>query len=86
MKTLNAAHKLALSGTPIENRPAELWSLFDFLMRDHLGTYNEFLWRYEKPIVEGDSAQVEELKRRVRPSSSVGRRSRSRRTCPRRYR
>ncbi len=67
VKTLNAAHKLALSGTPIENRPAELWSLFDFLMRDHLGTYHEFLWRYEKPIVEGDSTQVEELKRRVRP-------------------
>jgi SNF2 family DNA or RNA helicase len=65
VKTLNAAHKLALSGTPIENRPAELWSLFDFLMRDHLGTYHEFLWRYEKPIVEGDAAQVEELKRRV---------------------
>jgi hypothetical protein len=67
VKTLNAAHKLALSGTPIENRPAELWSLFDFLMRDHLGTYHEFLWRYEKPIVEGDTAQVEELKKRVRP-------------------
>ena len=67
VKTLNAAHKLALSGTPIENRPAELWSLFDFLMRDHLGTYHEFLWRYEKPIVEGDAAQVEELKRRIRP-------------------
>jgi hypothetical protein len=37
IKALNAAHRVALSGTPIENRPAELWSLFDFLLRDHLG-------------------------------------------------
>jgi transposase len=31
-----SAQRVALSGTPIENRPAELWSLFDFLLRDHL--------------------------------------------------
>ena len=31
IKALNAAHRIALSGTPVENRPAELWSVFDFL-------------------------------------------------------
>jgi hypothetical protein len=67
IKMLNAAHKLSLSGTPIENRPAELWSLFDFLMRDHLGTYSEFLRTFEKPILEGDKTQIGELKRRVKP-------------------
>ena len=67
IKQLNAAHKLSLSGTPIENRPAELWSLFDFLMRDHLGTYSEFLRTYEKPILEGDTSQMAELKRRIKP-------------------
>ena len=67
IKMLNAAHKLSLSGTPIENRPAELWSLFDFLMRDHLGTYSEFLRTFEKPIFEGDKTQITELKRRVKP-------------------
>ncbi len=67
IKALNAAHKLSLSGTPIENRPAELWSLFDFLMRDHLGTYSEFLRTFEKPILEGDKTQIGELKRRVKP-------------------
>ncbi len=67
IKTLNAAHKLSLSGTPIENRPAELWSLFDFLMRDHLGTYSEFQHVFEKPIFEGDKDKTAELKRRVKP-------------------
>jgi SNF2 family DNA or RNA helicase len=67
IKTLNAAHKLSLSGTPIENRPAELWSLFDFLMRDHLGTYSEFQHVFEKPIFEGDKDKTADLKRRVKP-------------------
>jgi SNF2 family DNA or RNA helicase len=67
IKMLNAAHKLSLSGTPIENRPAELWSLFDFLMRDHLGTYSEFQHVFEKPIFEGDKEVTGELKRRVKP-------------------
>ncbi len=67
IKQLNGAHKLSLSGTPIENRPAELWSLFDFLMRDHLGKYSEFLWRYEKPIMEGNQEQIDELKQRIKP-------------------
>jgi hypothetical protein len=67
IKMLNAAHKLSLSGTPIENRPAELWSLFDFLMRDHLGTYSEFQHVFEKPIFEGDKDKTAELKRRVKP-------------------
>ncbi|MCD8073565.1 MAG: SNF2-related protein [Lachnospiraceae bacterium] len=34
VKTLNAGHRLALTGTPIENRLSELWSIFDFLMRN----------------------------------------------------
>lgn len=32
VKKLQASHKLALSGTPIENKLEELWSVFDFLM------------------------------------------------------
>ena len=32
VKTLKTRHKLALTGTPIENSLAELWSIFDFLM------------------------------------------------------
>lgn len=36
VKRLQSAHRLALTGTPIENSLAELWSIFDFLMPDYL--------------------------------------------------
>lgn len=66
-KALNAAHRLALSGTPVENRPAELWSLFDFLMRGHLGNQASFQRQFEAPIVNGDHTAAQRLGKRVRP-------------------
>jgi len=66
-KALNAAHRLVLSGTPIENRPVELWSIFDFLMKGHLGSYGRFVSQYEKPIQEDDSDAVKELSKRIKP-------------------
>jgi SNF2 family DNA or RNA helicase len=66
-KTLNAAHRLVLSGTPIENRPVELWSLFDFLMKDHLGSYNTFIYEYEVPIQDEDAQAAEDLAKRIKP-------------------
>lgn len=66
-KALNAAHRLALSGTPVENRPAELWSVFDFLMRGHLGNQASFQRQFEAPIVSGDHAAAQRLGKRVRP-------------------
>ncbi|HET8759789.1 MAG TPA: SNF2-related protein, partial [Nitrospiria bacterium] len=41
-KTLSARHRLALTGTPIENRLAELWSIFDFLLPGYLGSARSF--------------------------------------------
>ncbi len=38
IKSLQADHRLLLSGTPIQNNVLELWSLFDFLMPGYLGT------------------------------------------------
>jgi len=46
IKTLRAAHRLLLSGTPIQNDIGELWSLFDFLMPGFLGTERDFRQRY----------------------------------------
>eukprot|EP00658_Telonema_sp_P-2_P081659 TRINITY_DN8440_c0_g1_i3.p1 TRINITY_DN8440_c0_g1~~TRINITY_DN8440_c0_g1_i3.p1 ORF type:complete len:543 (+),score=125.54 TRINITY_DN8440_c0_g1_i3:3-1631(+) len=42
VKTVRAAHRLVLSGTPIQNSVGELWSLFDFLMPGFLGTRQQF--------------------------------------------
>lgn len=66
-KALNASHRLALSGTPVENRPAELWSLFDFLMRGHLGKFGAFEHKFEAPILNGDQQAAEALGKRIRP-------------------
>lgn len=43
--------RFALTGTPIENRLSELWSIFSFLMPGYLYSYNAFRDRFEKPIV-----------------------------------
>lgn len=66
-KTLNAVHRVVLSGTPIENRPLELWSMFDFLIKGHLGSPDEFVSRYERPIQGGDEDAVETLAKRIKP-------------------
>lgn len=42
IKKLNSKHRMALSGTPIENNLTELWSIFDFLMPGYLGNLNNF--------------------------------------------
>lgn len=67
IKALNATHRLALSGTPVENRPDELWSLFDFLMRGHLGKHGTFVRMFEESIMAGSQKTSERLGRRIRP-------------------
>lgn len=47
-------HKIALTGTPIENRLSELWSVLDFVNRGYLGPQATFFRRYIRPI-EGQS-------------------------------
>ena len=68
VKTLNAKHKLALSGTPIENKLEELWSVFDFLMPGFLFSMSEFNYRYVTPIMERQDKTVEKrLKLQIYP-------------------
>ena len=86
VKALNAAHRLALSGTPVENRPAELWSLFDFLMRGHMGSQATFQRQFENPILSGDVAAAERLGKRIRPFILRRTKPRSPRTCRKRSR
>ncbi|MCL2298579.1 MAG: SNF2 helicase associated domain-containing protein, partial [Firmicutes bacterium] len=68
VKTLRGQTRLALTGTPIENSLAELWSIFDFLMPGYLHNYSHFRKKYERPIVKEQSTQAtERLRALVRP-------------------
>lgn len=65
---LDGTHRLALSGTPIENNIYELYSLFRFLNPSMFGTSAEFKRRYAKPIADGDDEQViSDVKRKIYP-------------------
>jgi superfamily II DNA or RNA helicase len=66
-KSLRALHRLALSGTPVENRLKELWSIFDFLMPDFLGNYREFNETFERPIELGTAEAGQKLRKIVHP-------------------
>ncbi|MEI6437401.1 MAG: DEAD/DEAH box helicase [Candidatus Omnitrophota bacterium] len=67
-KQLNADHRLALTGTPLENSVADIWSIFDFLMPSFLGEYERFREVYEVPItLEQNSDKLRELSRRISP-------------------
>lgn len=68
-KAVRSNRRLALTGTPTENRPMELWSIMDFLMPGYLGTADFFKKNLEKPILEGgpDHRVSNYLRNRVRP-------------------
>ena len=68
VRLLKAAHRFALTGTPIENRLSELWSIFDILMPGFLYPYETFRREIETPIVKsGDEEAKKRLTRMVSP-------------------
>lgn len=68
VKALNCINRLALTGTPIENSLAELWSIFDFLMPNYLFNYHYFKNHFEVPIVKENNDEIQgKLKRLVEP-------------------
>lgn len=65
---LNARHRLALTGTPVENSLQELWSLFDFACPGFLGSAERFRELYRDPIEkDGSEGRLEALRDRVAP-------------------
>lgn len=67
-RSLTARHKLALTGTPVENNLQELWALFEFVMPGLLGTKREFHIQFLRPIEDAaDEERLERLRRRVSP-------------------
>ncbi len=67
VKSVAAKHRLILSGTPIENSLEELWSLFDFLMPEFLGSYERYIEKYVRNIGNATSSGMESLKRKASP-------------------
>jgi SNF2 family DNA or RNA helicase len=67
IKRLTAKHRFALTGTPIENRLSEVWSIFDFLMPGFMGTYESFRKRYEADVIGGDEHAIARLHSLVSP-------------------
>lgn len=65
---LDAPHRIAMTGTPIENRLMDMWSLFHFLNPGYLGNATQFKRAYETPIQrEGDTQRSSQLQRLIQP-------------------
>ncbi|MEE0547581.1 MAG: SNF2-related protein, partial [Peptococcaceae bacterium] len=68
LKSLNGLHHFSLTGTPIENSLADLWSIMDFCLPGYLHSWREFRHLYEIPITRyEDTARLNQLKRQIAP-------------------
>lgn len=64
---LKAHFPVALSGTPLENRLEELWSMFHFSHRGLLSGRSQFRDRYSLPIEQGNKKKLAELREKTKP-------------------
>ncbi|GAB4218350.1 MAG: hypothetical protein Fur007_23810 [Rhodoferax sp.] len=68
VSSIQARHRLCLSGTPMENHLGEIWSLFHFLMPGFLGSQKRFTELFRTPIEkQGDPQALQRLRARVTP-------------------
>lgn len=67
VKMIQAAHRLILTGTPIENSLDELWSLMDFLMPGFLSSYERFMEKYIRVTGQIQAQNIEYLRKKVSP-------------------
>ena len=68
VKAIASDCRFALTGTPIENRLSELWSIFDYLMPGFLYGYQRFRTEIEIPVVQTqDEAAMNRLQKMIRP-------------------
>jgi len=69
VKQLKCEHKIALTGTPLENRLLDLWSIVDFIQPGYLGNQEQFLDTYEPK--GGENAEAEQRIARRRLSAKL---------------
>ena len=68
IKTLKAEYKVALTGTPVENRLSDLWSIMDFLNKGYLYNWSTFKSEFAIPIErDGDSKKSNKLRKIIAP-------------------
>ena len=68
VKSIDSGFRLALTGTPVENRLSELWSIFDYLMPGLLFSYKRFRREVEAPVInKKDESAMAELKKIITP-------------------
>ena len=58
LKQIVSETRFALTGTPVENALAELWSIFDFIMPNYLFTYQHFKRKFETPIMRAENSHA----------------------------
>jgi SNF2 family DNA or RNA helicase/uncharacterized Zn finger protein len=68
IKKIQAPVKIAMSGTPVENRLSEYWSIFDFSNKGYLDSLKNFKEEYAKPIeIERDREKLEKFRKVTEP-------------------
>ena len=67
VRGLQADHRLALTGTPVENSLRDLWAIFGFVEPGLLGSETSFRRRFELPIADGDEKAAATLRSRLEP-------------------
>jgi SNF2 family DNA or RNA helicase len=67
VRGLQAEHRLALTGTPVENSLRDLWAIFGFVEPGLLGSEASFRRRFELPIADGDEGAAAALRSRLEP-------------------
>jgi SNF2 family DNA or RNA helicase len=68
VRKLKGLHHIALTGTPMENRLSELWSIFDFINHGYLGSLGQFQKRFVLPIErDNEKERIHQLQALIRP-------------------
>ena len=68
VRKLKGRHHISLTGTPMENRLSELWSIFDFINHGYLGSLGQFQKRFVLPIErDNEKDRIHQLQALIRP-------------------
>lgn len=67
VRRLNARHRIALTGTPIENRLTELWSIFDVVNPGYLGSLGEFRRNFVNEVEKGNAERIGQIQQLIKP-------------------